>query len=190
MCSHDLEDVDHFLRCPERPQWKSDMFDALRNYFDKTPTRPFLGILLITGLSKWLHNAPAIFSDFKLLYNSLIFCQTRIGWNQLFVGQFVLEWSNHQQDYLVLQSITSTKHSGTSWITGVTQILWMHVNSNWETRNADLHGIDETMRKQAQYPQAQREMEEIYSQCSLVQPCGCDVFYSNTNEHFQKESTA
>ena len=46
------------------------------------------------------------------------------------------------------------------------------------------------MRKQAQYAQAQRETEEIYSQCSLVQPRDRDVFFSNTNKHFQKESTA
>ena len=166
------------------------MFRALRNYFNKTPTRPFLGDLLITGLSKWLHNKPAIFSDFPSLYNSLIFHQTRIRWKQLFVGRFVLEWSNLQQDYLVLQSITSKKYSGTLWITGATQIIWNHVYSNWETRNADLHGIDATMRKQAQYAQAQRESEEIYSQRSLVLPRDRDVFYSNTNEHFQKESTA
>ena len=75
-CSHDIKDGDHFLCCTERPQWKSDMFRALCNYFDKTPTRPFLGDLLITGLSKWLHNEPAIFSDFPPLYNSLIFHQT------------------------------------------------------------------------------------------------------------------
>ena len=46
------------------------------------------------------------------------------------------------------------------------------------------------MREQAQYAQAQWETEEIYSQCSLVQPRDWHVFYSNTNEHFQKESTA
>ena len=75
------------------------------------------------------------------------------------------------------------KYSGTLWITGVTQIIWNHVYVNWEARNADCHRIDATMREQAQYTQAQWETEEIYSQCSLVQPCDCDVFYSNTNEH-------
>ena len=163
---------------------------ALHNYFDKTPTRPFLGDLLITGLTKWLHNEPAIFSDFPPLYNSLISHQTRIGWKQLFVGCFILEWSDLQQDFLVLQSITSKKYSGSSWITGVTQNIWNHVYFNWEARNADLHGIDATMYEQAQYAQAQWETEEIYSQHSLVQPCNCNVFYSNTNEHIQKGSTA
>ena len=62
-CSHAIEDGDHFLCCTEHPQWKSDMLCALHNYFDKTPTKPFLGNLLITGLSKWLHNEQAIFSD-------------------------------------------------------------------------------------------------------------------------------
>ena len=81
------------------------MFHALQNYFNKIPTRPFLGDLLITGLSKWLRNEPAIFFDFPPIYSSLIFHQTRIGWKQLFVGRFVYEWSNLQQDYLVLQRI-------------------------------------------------------------------------------------
>ena len=46
------------------------------------------------------------------------------------------------------------------------------------------------MREQAQYAQAQRETEEIYSQRSLVKLCDREVFYSNTNEHFQNEPTA
>ena len=62
-CSHDIEDSDHFLRCTECPQWKLDMFPMLWHYFNKTPTRPFLGDLLITGLSKWLCNERAIFSN-------------------------------------------------------------------------------------------------------------------------------
>ena len=43
-CSHDIEDGDHFLHCTERPQWKSDMFRALHNYFDK----PLQGHFLVT----------------------------------------------------------------------------------------------------------------------------------------------
>ena len=82
------------------------------------------------------------------------------------------------------------KYSGTSWITGVIQIIWNHVHHNCEARNADLHGVDMATRESAQYVQAQRETEEIYSQCSLVQPRDRDVFYSNTNEHFQKEPMA
>ena len=66
-CSHEIKNGDHFLQCPVGPQWKPEMLRALCNYFDQTPTGPFLGNLLITGLSKWLHNEPAIFSDFPAL---------------------------------------------------------------------------------------------------------------------------
>ena len=166
------------------------MLRALCNYFDQTPIRPFLGDLLITGLSKLLHNEPVTFSNFPTLYNSIFFRQTRIGWKQLFLGQFVLEWSNIQQNHLVLQNITSKKYSGTSWITGITQIIWHYLYSNCEAVNADLHGIHATMREQAQYAQAQRETEKIYSPRSLVKPCDREVFHSNNNEHFQEESTA
>ena len=188
-CSHEIEDGDYFLRCTECPEWKSDMFCALQNYFSNIPTRPFLGDLLITDLSKWLRNELAIVSDFPPIYNSLIFHQTRIGWKQLFVGRFVFEWSDLQQDYLVLQSIVSEKYSGTSRITGVILIIWNHVYHNWEARNVDLHGGITATRESAQYVQAQKETEEIHSQHSLVQPRDRDVFYSNTNEHFQKEPT-
>ena len=161
------------------------MFRALQNYFNKILMTPFLGDLLITSLSKWLHNEPAIFSDFPPIYNSLIFHQTRIGWKQLFVGRFIYEWSNLQQNYLVLQRIISKKYSGTSWITGVIQIIWKHVYQNWDARNADLHGVDAAMRESAKYAQAQRETEEIYSQCSLVQPRDRDVFYFQLLEFAQ-----
>ena len=189
-CSHDIKDGDHLLCCTECLQWTSDMFHALHNYFNKTPTWPFLGNVLLTSLSKWLHNEPAIFSDFPPIYNSLIFHQTRIGWKQLFVSRFMFEWSDLQQDYLVLQNIVSKKYSGTSWITRVIQIIWIHVYYNWEARNADLYGVHAAMHELAQYAQAQWETEEIYSQRSLVQPQDWDVFYSNTSEHFQKETTA
>ena len=102
----------------------------------------------------------------------------------------VFKWSDLQQDYLVLQSIISKKYLGTSWITGVIQIVWNHVYYNWEARNADLHGIDTATHELAQYTQAQRETGGIYSQCSLVQPRDRDVFYGNTNKHFRKESMA
>ena len=108
----------------------------------------------------------------------------------MFVGRFVFEWSDLQQDYLVFQRIISKKYSGTSWITGVIQIIWKHVYQTWDAKNADLHGVDAATRESAKYAQAQRETEEIYSQCSLVQPQDRDVFYSNANEHFQKEPRA
>ena len=82
----------------------------------------------------------------------------------MFVGRFVFEWSDLQQDYLVLQSIISKKYSGASWITGVIQIIWNHVYHNWEARNTHLHGVDVAMQESTQYVQAQRETEEIYSQ--------------------------
>ena len=108
----------------------------------------------------------------------------------MFVSRFIYEWSDLKQDYLVLQRIVSKKYLGTSWITGVIQIIWKHVYQNWDASYADLHGVDAAMRESAKYAQAQRETEEIYSQRSLVQPQDRDVFYSNTNKHFQKEPTA
>ena len=153
-CSHEIEDREHFLHCTNHPEWKSEMFHALRKYFNKIPTRPFLGDLLITSLSKWLCNEQAIFSNFPPIYNSLIFHQTRIGWKQLFVGRFIYEWSNLWQDYLVLQRIISKKYSGTSWITGVIQTIWKHVYQKWGTRNAYLHGVDAATRESAKYAQA------------------------------------
>ena len=74
----------------------------------------------------------------------------------MFVGRFIYEWSDLQQDYLVLQRIVSRKHSGTSWITGVIQIIWKHVYQNWDARNADFHGVDAATQESAKYAQAQR----------------------------------
>ena len=79
----------------------------------------------------------------------------------MFVGRFVYEWSNLQQDYLVLQRIVSKEYSGTSWITGVIQIIWKNVDQNWDGRNADLHRVDVATRESAKYAQEQRETEDI-----------------------------
>ena len=75
----------------------------------------------------WLHNEPAIFSDFPPHLQQSHFPPDQ-NWMEAIVHQQIhVEWSNLQQDYLDLQNIISMKYSGTSWITGVIQIIWNHV---------------------------------------------------------------
>ena len=60
-CSHDTEDINHFLWCPTCCEWKTSLFTKLAQYFSNTSTQPTLADLLQECLRQWLHtNNPAI----------------------------------------------------------------------------------------------------------------------------------
>ena len=59
-CSHDTEDINHFLWCPACCEWKSNMFSRLTQYFSHMSTQPALADLLHECLHQWLYtNCPA-----------------------------------------------------------------------------------------------------------------------------------
>ena len=124
-------------------QWKFDMFCTLQNYFNKIPTRPLLGDLLITSLSKWL-NELAIFSNFP--QSTIASFPPDKNWMEAIVCQQICLGMEQSPARLLSPSENRLQEIfGNIMDTGVIQIIWKHVYQNWDARNADLQGVDATM---------------------------------------------
>ena len=189
-CDEPVEDLSHFLRCQARPTWKTEMLLELQTFFTKIPTRPALADILHEGISSWLSNIQPNFTTTSSLYHKLIRDQFRIGWKQIFLGRFVKEWCSLQEDYLSTLNSSKTNYSGTTWCTGVIDILWKYIRNNWDDRNAAQHGDDPITREIALYSQAQRETEHIYALKSKVLPRDITLFYESLQTHWDTETTS
>lgn len=189
-CDHDQEDRLHFLRCTSRPEWQKEMFTALRMYFAEKPTRPALGDILIEAMKSWLSDQPVIHSGFPPIYDCLIRNQGVIGWDQIFFGRFVLDWSDLQDDYLNDLPGRKKSHTGLAWTKGVVRIIWRFVYQNWEARNSEKHGIDKDTREAKLLEMAQIETQQLYNIRNQVLPRDRALFYATLDEHYERESSS
>ena len=63
--------------------------------------------------------------------------QARIGWDQIMIGRFAINWNTHAQT----QPGTTPKHLG-NWTTTVIDFIFSQWWKLWESRNHDRHGRD------------------------------------------------
>jgi len=163
------------------------MFSALRKYFSQTSTRPALADILQEGMLSWLQQSTPNFSQYTSVYHTLILRQNNIGWKQIFLGRFALEWSLLHDDHLTTIEGPKTKFSGMTWVTGVIGIIWKHVRRNWEERNAAKHGSDSISKELALYQLAQREITAVYGLKNQVLTWDKQLFYSTLQTHWDTE---
>ena len=99
-CSHNPEDINHFLQCPTCQEWKTSMYARLEQYFTHTSTQPALADLLQECLHQWLHTDSPAFLNPSPQHIKLLTQQARIRWDQLFHRWFSKQWSIIQHDYI------------------------------------------------------------------------------------------
>jgi hypothetical protein len=178
-CPHDDEARTHFFLCPNRKEWKTEMIHELDLYFRRTQSCPTLQDIMKEGILAWLGQTPPTLAVYPAPYDTLIHQQCSIGWNQLFLGRFSHEWKHLQDEYLARIQHRTSKGTGSTWITGIIAIIWKHVRSNWDTRNAAQHGEDSITREALLYERAIQETTEIYSEKNRVLPKDRWIFYSS-----------
>jgi hypothetical protein len=166
------------------------MIEDVRAFATSFPTRPALTRVLLDNMKKWLADQPVVATDYPPMYREMITKQTAAGWNQIFLGRFVKEWIQFQEDSLGTISNRKPKQSGAIWLQGIITIIWQHVHQEWETRNKARHGHDAETQEIARLEQAQRETAEIYATREQINPEYQDVFYDSLEEHFEAEPTA
>jgi hypothetical protein len=116
--------------------------------------------------------------------------QHKLGWHQIFLGRFAVEWRDLQDNFLSNSRDRKKEHSGKTWILSIVSIIWKHMQSNWQERNDAQHGVDSATREIAQYKQAITETKSLYALKRKVQPRDQDLFYRNIDEHMIKEPTS
>ena len=131
-----------------------------------------------------------VLSGYPEIYSELIHNQTQIGWEQMFMGRFVTDWSELQQDFLKSKSSKNKKHSGTSWVTGITSVIWKNIYVLWDERNGQQHGIDAIAKENKLNEMALKQIEELYNHKKDVLPRHQELFYDTLEQHQAKEPTS
>ena len=191
-CSFPMEDRVHFLTCPNRTQWQQALYKDLRDYMKKVKTRPMLEEILLDGLAAWFQDPthPILSREYPLEYHNLLRHQQQVGWIQLFLGRFVVEWRELQSAYLRQLHNVEAKLSGVTWVVGIAHILWAHLFDLWEIRNSVKHGVDATSREAALAERARRETAALYDIRDNVLPRDRDLFYTTLEDHWAAESSS
>jgi len=192
-CSVEREDRDHILRCPHetRELWRSKCLQRLHQTLDYIDTRPFLGDILMEGISEWFRGSPSLELDkFPLQYRRLIIQQNSIGWRQVFNGRLSCEWSRHQDDFLQSQRLRSKSRSGKLWSTTVITCLWKQWLEVWTSRNDIIHGHDETTRRLVLRNKAEWQIRKVYKNRELYLPRDRDFLFETVEEHLTQSTTS
>jgi hypothetical protein len=131
LCPSTREDHHHILRCNHiaRSAWRTEFLHALQDYLLFTKTSPLLSGLLQSlcqcfSSSSEIHLSP---EDYHPSLRHIIKQQNRIGWSQLFLGQFSVSWCARQRWYLFNQHSHATedhKNQSVSWQVNLIQFVW------------------------------------------------------------------
>ena len=127
-CSHDSEDINHFLWCPTHCEWKTNMFSRLTQYFSHTSTQPAIADLLQECLHQWLYTDHPAFLNPSPQHTKLMMQQAQIGWDQLFCGRFSMQWSVIQHNYISHLNTTPDSYLAQTWLQGIILIIWDQVH--------------------------------------------------------------
>jgi hypothetical protein len=166
------------------------MLSAVRKGSDSQNTRPELLTILQEGLLAWFENRQPVFHFTAPMYLSLIRNQSKVGWDQVLYGRFVIDWRIIQDDHLFTIKNTKQQHTGRSWITKMTTIIWSEIFTLWDIRKTALHGVDQSAKELERIESAKRETTVMYSARNKILPRDQDIFYSNEEEHFRQEPTS
>ena len=115
-CSHNTEDINHFLWCPTCHEWKTSLFTRLAQYFSHMSTQPALANLLQECLRQWLHTDSPAFLNPSPQHTKLLTQQAEIRWDQLFRGWFSKQWSTIQRDYISCLRTPPDGYSSQTWL--------------------------------------------------------------------------
>ena len=176
-CQCEVENRDHVLRCPsaQAAQWRLNFEASLIRFFQDSQTAPVLQELALSAFEKRFIATEDVLLDpneYPAQVAGIIIGQNAIGWQQLFNGRFSNEWSK-VQDATYKRSQPpegQQKRTGDRWQVRFIIKIWDEWDACWSERNTALHGHNATTRTQAQRRETQRQLEEIYSQRSFMEP--------------------
>ena len=187
LCFTPDEDHRHILRCPHptRAAWRQDTLRKLRIKGDTLGTDPILLTLLLQGLSSWLNQTFFDTSGTPPRYCQLLLEQHEIGWHQLLMGRFSLQWARLQQTHLSAQQPIKGR-SGDRWTSQMATLLLRAWLDLWELRNQDRHGKDAALKAKAKKEQTLRELELLYALRPQVLQKDRSLFFATYDQHTDK----
>ena len=88
-------------------------------------------------------------SNAHLKYQPLLCHQSAVGWDQLLLGQFVLESRDLHSQYLKFKQEETKANLCQTWLLRIINILWKQVYLNQEAHNPNKHSGDQSTREAA-----------------------------------------
>ena len=139
-----------------------------------------------------LNNEIVHLPNYESKYGAFIQHQFRMGWHQLLLGRFIVEWkylaSNH------IRIIPKTKKgkgiNGKTWVNGITNIIYNFAQDVWHECNEDRHGRDETDRERLLVEMTLIQTEEFYKLVNAVLPQHRQIFYKTYKKNKEVEETS
>ena len=190
-CECEVEDRHHMLRCPKRVSIRNKLRLTLQRFFDHYPTDPVLKFLLLRSVKNSFNdvtNTPSC----EAKYNELIQNQTAIGWDQILLGRFAIEWKECAHRYIrsLPKDQRGKNKSGQAWVTQVSKILFNFIYEIWEERNKDRHGRDETERERILIERAIQTTGALYNIRNDVLPRHKELYYVSLETHKEAEKSS
>ena len=99
----------------------------------------------------------------------------------------MLEWAELQEEFLASLPKRSKYHSGKTWVSSINQIIWKHVYEAWLAKN---DAVDAATREVALATMARKQTAALYKIRADVLPRDHSLFYSNIDEHHNREPTS
>ena len=126
----------------------------------KLDTSPQLQTLYLDALDALLYDKDTDNIHIDPEVAEVAAAQKQLGWDQILVGRFALQWHESHNQYLGNRA--TTKNNGTTWMTSVIEAWFQEWLKLWKIRNEDRHGRDATTERQAIERQTIREVTMFY----------------------------
>ena len=131
----------HYLQCPLVP-WQTDkmlVLQQLRKCLEKQHTAPDIGFTIYYCLHQMFVGAPIDQLMIPFHLKSTVLQQSRIGWLSFVKGLWHRDWSKLQQDYYVVNQLSSHTMTGFSWSRQIMKNVWQSMHALWLTYTTLLH---------------------------------------------------
>jgi hypothetical protein len=198
-CKRATEDWCHIIKCttPTRSEWRTAAIRSIDQKCELLQTQHELRTLLITAITTWTRWEEADQSQQFTITPSkeattairrLIARQNAIGWHQVFLGRFCVDWSDIQEAHYakMLNSKEGKKRSGQRWQQSVISEIWTQWFLLWEMRNQDLHGATESARTRAAREEVERTLRDLYDLREQMEPSVQHLLCRDLSDHFAK----
>ena len=196
VCANKNEVWTHVLRCrhPARLGWRRQLLEKIADFGQKWNTCQAIQAVFLDGVVGWLeHNTndpyllPAALYDEE--FERLIETQNAIGWNQIFLGRFAWQWSDHQPVFYATRQESNPekrRRSGIQWQTLLISLVWSHWYLLWKIRNADVHGVTTSQQAQAERRQVLLTLRALYQLKPHIEPSVQSLLMTDIREHAAK----
>ena len=198
-CRAIREDRRHVIKCTaqSRSEWRQAAIKAIDSKCASLLTHPELRAILVTAITEWTkwddnqQDTPFTINPQQATIPAikrLIARQNAIGWHQVFLGRFSIDWNQVQDDHYanMINTKEGKKRTGQRWQQTLIGEIWNQWFDVWTMRNKDLHGSTETAKTRAEREEVERTLRDIYDLKEQMEPSVQQLLCQEITEHFAK----